>query len=116
MQIVEMRLDPKAESGTETGKNLLPHTTVVTLKDGRRLARSLQHAKGFLLNPFSALERQAKFDQCTTGIVAAERLAQVRQILSAPQGIKVRRLLELLQFEAHVDDGERFHRITGCTS
>jgi 2-methylcitrate dehydratase PrpD len=116
MQIVEMRLDPRAESGTETAENLFPHTTVVTLKDGRRLTRSLQHAKGALLNPFSALERQAKFEQCTAGIAPAEPLVQVRQILAAPQGIKVRRLLELLQFEAHVDDGERFHRTTGCAS
>ncbi|MGJ4952858.1 MmgE/PrpD family protein [Bradyrhizobium sp. HKCCYLS20291] len=116
MQIVEMRLDPKAERGAETATNLLPHTTIVTLKDGRRLARSLQHAKGSLLNPFSASERQTKFDQCTAGIAPAERLMQVRQILSAPHGIKVRRLLELLQFEAHVDDGERFQRTTGCIS
>ncbi|NMM88871.1 hypothetical protein B2J88_31755 [Rhodococcus sp. SRB_17] len=114
MPIVEMRLDPKAESGTETATNLLPHTTVVTLKDGRRLERALQHVKGSLANPFSALERQAKFDQCTASIAPAERLGQVRQILAAPQGIPVRRLLELLQFEAHVDDGERFRRTAGC--
>jgi 2-methylcitrate dehydratase PrpD len=107
MPRVEMRLDStRAESATD----LLPHTTAVTLKDGRRLERTVHHAKGSLGNPFSALERQAKFEQCTTGILPQERVAPLRAILARPQGVKVRQLLALLQFEAQVDDGARFGR------
>lgn len=110
MPRVEMRLDPTAQDLVETATRLIPHTTAVTLKDGRRLVRSVHHAKGSLLNPFSALERQAKFEQCTTGILPVERLAQLRDSLARPQGVKVRQLLALLQFEAQVDDGTRFGR------
>jgi 2-methylcitrate dehydratase PrpD len=110
MPRVEMRLD---STRGETATELLPHTTVVTLKDGRHLQRVVHHAKGSFQNPFSALERQAKFEQCTRGILAEDRLAPLRDSLASPQGIKVRPLLALLQFEAQVDDGTRFGRRRG---
>lgn len=108
MRRVELRLDA---TRVETATQLLPHTTVVTLKDGRRLERVVHHAKGSFLNPFSASERQDKFDQCTTGIIPDESLAQLRACLGRPRGVKVRQLLALLQFEAQVDDGARFRRL-----
>lgn len=108
MPRVEMRLD---STRAETATQLLPHTTVVTLKDGRRLERMVHHAKGAFLNPLSALERQVKFEQCTSGILAEERLAPLRDYLARPQGVKVRQMLALLQFEAQVDDGTRFGRL-----
>lgn len=108
MPRVEMRLDA---TRVETATQLLPHTTIVTLKDGRRLERVVQHAKGAFQNPFSALERQVKFEQCTKGILLEERLARIRNSLTRPQGVKVRQLLALLQFEAQVDDGTRFGRL-----
>ena len=108
MPRVEMRL---ASTRVETATQLLPHTTAVTLKDGRHLERVVHHAKGSFLNPFSAMERQAKFEQCTTGILPQERLAPLRAILARPQGVRVRQLLALLQFEAQVDDGTRFGRL-----
>ncbi|EJL89020.1 hypothetical protein involved in propionate catabolism [Polaromonas sp. CF318] len=110
MPRVEMRLD---STRGETATELLPHTTVVTLKDGRHLQRVVHHAKGSFLNPFSALERQAKFEQCTRGILPQERLVPLRDNLASPQGVKVRPLLALLQFEAQVDDGTRFGRLRG---
>lgn len=108
MPRVEMRLD---STRVETATQLLPHTTAVTLKDGRHLERVVHHAKGSFLNPFSALERQVKFEQCTKGILPEERLARIRSSLTRPQGVKVRQLLALLQFEAQVDDGTRFGRL-----
>jgi 2-methylcitrate dehydratase PrpD len=110
MPRVEMRLD---STRVETATQLLPHTTVVTLKDGRRLERVVHHAKGSFLNPFSPLERQIKFEQCTTGIIPEERAATLRDNLARPQGVKVRQLLAQLQFEARVDDGTRFGRPRG---
>ena len=110
MPRVEMRLD---STRVETATQLLPHTTVVTLKDGRRLERVVHHAKGSFLNPFSPLERQIKFEQCTTGIIPEERAATLRDNLARPRGVKVRQLLALLQFEARVDDGTRFGRPRG---
>jgi 2-methylcitrate dehydratase PrpD len=110
MPRVELRLD---STRVETATQLLPHTTAVTLKDGRRLVRAVHHAKGSLLNPFSALERQVKFEQCTSGILPEERLAPLRDNLARPQGVKVRQLLALLQFEAQIDDGARFGRQRG---
>ena len=107
MPRVEMRLD---SARAETATQLLPHTCAVTLKDGRRLERVVHHAKGSMQNPFSALERQVKFDQCTSGILPEARLAPLRESLARPQGVKVRQLLALLQFEAQVDDGTRFGR------
>lgn len=107
MPLVELRLDA---SRAETATELLPHTTAVILKDGRRLVRTVHHAKGSLQSPFSAMEQQAKFDQCTTGILPQERVAPLRAMLARPQGAKVRQLLALLQFEAQVDDGTRFAR------
>lgn len=107
MPRVEMRLD---STRAETATQLLAHTTAVTLKDGRRLERVVQHAKGSFQNPLSALERQFKFEQCTKGILSEERLAPIRNSLARPQGVKVRQLLALLQFEAQVDDGTRFGR------
>jgi hypothetical protein len=59
------------------------------------------------------LERQIKFEQCTTGIIPEERMATLRDNLARPQGVKVRQLLALLQFEAQVDDGTRFGRPRG---
>ncbi len=108
MPRVEMRLD---STRVETATQLLPHTTAVTLKDGQRLERVVHHAKGSFQNPFSALERQVKFDQCAKGIIPEERLARIRSSLTRPQGIKVRQLMALLQFEAQVDDGTRFGRL-----
>ncbi len=108
MPRVEMRLD---STRVETASQLLPHTAAVTLKDGRHLERVVHHAKGSFLNPFSALERQVKFEQCTKGILPEERLARLRNCLDRPQGVKVRQLLALLQFEAQVDDGTRFGRL-----
>jgi len=108
MPRVEMRLD---STRVETATQLLPHTTAVTLKDGRHLERVVHHAKGSFLNPFSALERQVKFEQCTKGILPEELLARIRNSLTRPQGVKVRQLLALLQFEAQVDDGTRFGRL-----
>jgi len=110
MPRVEMRLD---STRVETATQLLPHTTAVTLKDGRHLERVVHHAKGSFLNPFSALERQVKFEQCTKRILPEERLAPLRDSLARPQGVKVRQLLALLQFEAQVDDGTRFGRLRG---
>lgn len=110
MPRVEMRLD---STRGETATQLLPHTTAVTLKDGRRLERVVHHARGSFLNPFSALERQAKFEQCTRGILPEEQLAPLGDSLARPQGVKVRQLLALLQFEAQVDDGARFGRLKG---
>ena len=107
MPRVELRLN---STRAETATQLLPHTTAVTLKSGRRLERVVQHAKGSFLNPFSALERKVKFEQCTTGILPQERLAPLRDSLARPQGVKVRQLLAQLQFEAEVDDGTRFGR------
>lgn len=110
MPRVAMHLD---STRVETATQLLPHTTAVILKDGRRLERVVHHAKGSFLNPFSPLERQIKFEQCTTGILPEERLAPLRDNLARPQGVKVRQLLALLQFEARVDDGTRFGRPRG---
>ena len=107
MPCVEMRLD---STRVETATQLLPHTTAVTLKDGRHLERVIHHARGSFLNPFSALERQVKFEQCTSGILPEGRLAPLRDNLARPRGVKVRQLLALLQFEAQVDDGTRFGR------
>ena len=107
MPRVEMCLD---STRAETATQLLPHTTAVTLKDGRHLERVVHHAKGSFLNPFSALERQVKFEQCTKGILPEQQLADVRNSLARPQGVKVRQLLALLQFDAQVDDGTRFGR------
>lgn len=108
MPRVEMRLD---FTRVETATQLLPHTAAVTLKDGRRLERVVEHAKGSFLNPLSALERRVKFEQCTSGIIPEERLAPLRDYLARPQGVKVRQLLALLQFEAQVDEGARFGRL-----
>lgn len=108
MPRVEMRLD---STRVETATQLLAHTTAVTLKGGRRLERVVHHAKGSFLNPLSALERQVKFEQCTKGILPQERLERLRNSLDRPQGVKVRQLLALLQFEAQVDDGTRFGRL-----
>lgn len=107
MPRVEMRLD---SSHVETATQLLPHTCAVTLKDGRRLERVVHHARGSMQNPFSASERQVKFEQCTSGILPEARLAPLRESLARPQGVKVRQLLALLQFDAQVDDGSRFGR------
>ena len=110
MPRVEMRLN---STRAETATQLLPHSTAVILKDGRRLERVVQHAKGSFLNPFSAVERQAKFEQCTRGILPEDRLLPLRDSLARPQGVKVRQLMALLQFEAQVDDGTRFGRQRG---
>lgn len=108
MTRVEMRLD---STRAETATQLLPHTTIVTLKNGQRLVRAVHHAKGSLPNPFSASDRQAKFEQCTKGILPEEHFAPLRDSLARPQGVKVRQLLALLQFDARVDDGTRFRRL-----
>lgn len=107
MPLVELHLD---STRAETATDLLPHTTAVTLKDGRRLVRAVHHAKGAFQNPLSVSERQAKFEQCTTGILPPERLGPLRAILERPHGARVRQLLQLLQFEAEVDEGARFRR------
>ena len=108
MGMVSMRLDPRAENDIETATNLLPHTTIVTLKNGQRFVHELQHAKGTMQNPFTREERRIKFDQCTRNILPVDRIAQLHEILSKPRNVKVRSLMSLLQFEAGSDDGSRF--------
>ena len=107
LHLTELRLDPRAERGMESTTQLLPHTTVVTLKNGRRHALELRDARGSLRNPMSAAERRAKFAQCTHGVVPADQLTALQDILQAPQDAFTRRLLALLRFDAATDSQER---------
>jgi 2-methylcitrate dehydratase PrpD len=76
---------PTADNGRE------PALTTVFLKDGRKLERYAQHAKGTLQAPLSKAELDAKFEDCAPG------RKEVRQMLDGFEKLKgVRPFLKLL--------------------
>ena len=101
---------PGSVEGWESAANHLPHRVTVSLKDGRRLERTVQHMKGGLGDPFTPSERRAKFDMCCASVLPPGRLDIVRHMLAGPMEVPLRELMRQLMFTAGGDEGERFRR------
>ncbi|MCG8707179.1 MmgE/PrpD family protein [Brenneria sp. 4F2] len=72
-----VRVGMQSWSAEEEGEEEnLPHTVVITLKDGRRLSAQRLHAKGDISEPFSDAERRRKFSDCCAALADAEALYQ----------------------------------------
>lgn len=110
MPLVTMVKYPGSVEGSENAANHLPHKVTVSLKDGRRLERTVQHMKGGLGDPFTPSERRAKFDMCCASVLPPGRLDIVRHMLAGPMEVPLRELMRQLMFTAGGDEGERFRR------
>lgn len=64
---VSMEHTPRAKEHPTADNGREPALTTVFLKDGRKLSRYAQHAKGTLQVPVSAAELDAKFEDCAPG-------------------------------------------------
>lgn len=85
---------PTAINGRE------PAETRITLNNGQTLSKFLKHPKGVLQNPLSVTEMWAKFHDCVSSLVEAERLTAVRNMLEGFEHISnIRDFTSLLAIE-----------------
>lgn len=77
-----------------------PAETRITLNDGKTLSKFLKHPKGVLQNPLSDNEMWAKFNDCASNVIDAERLLKVRSMLEGFENIpEIRDFTSLLTTE-----------------
>ena len=84
---------------------------VVTLRDGRRLARKVEAVSGSIARPMTVGEFAAKFEDCARGILDDSAFETLVDLLAdADRALPVRRLMQPLAFVTKVDRGDRFLR------
>ena len=110
MPLVTMVRNPLSAEGNESATGHFAHKVTVSLKDGRRFEKQVQHLKGGLEDPLTAEDRKAKFDMCCEGILPRDQLEVVRGMLAEPLNVPIRDLMRQLAFAAGGDDGQRFRR------
>ncbi len=78
---ITMTMAPEADPLPTATNGCEPAETLVTLKDGRKLSKFMQHAKGVLQNPLSEAEMWGKYDDCMSVLPDRSRAVAVRRAL-----------------------------------
>lgn len=77
----------------EAQEGNLPHLVTLTLLDGRTLRHQRLSAKGSLAEPFSAVERRQKFDDCCAELSGFEQIYPRLQALEAEEEVNFLRVM-----------------------
>lgn len=108
MPLVTMEARPADAEGSDPASRL-PHEVTITLKDGRVVSTSVLNAKGSSLNPLTAEDVTAKFNDCCEGFLEPSALARAQEALARVEQLDtLDELTRHLGFEATADRGERF--------
>lgn len=109
LPLIQMRTHPRDDA--EAPAERKPAEVTVTLKDGRVLHTTVQHALGTLFRPFERADLESKFRDCADGLIPPPAYAALQeQLANIEQLAGVSEVMQHLRFAAGSDRGERFAR------